>query len=300
MNEANQNIEVLGYTVSHQSVLTDHSEAISSSYISATFSTGEQFILRQSENNNAFNSCVEHIKEKNWNALYTTMNPVKEFCGKIGNLDINGNHFKFKGVDIPEKIGNRIVQFATMGLDHEPLERFIEKLLLNPSKRAVDELFTFLDNKYLPITENGNFLAYKGLDMNYYSIHSGVSELIKGKTMNGKIFNGVGEEIEMIRNQVDDDKTNGCSHGLHAGSMEYAREFAQGKCVIVEINPKDVVSIPEDCSFQKLRTCRYKVVGEFEAPLYDPLADSNFDDPFDDDGLCEDCGCYSCSCSISH
>ena len=49
MNEANQNIEVLGYTVSHQSVLTDHSEAISSSYISATFSTGEQFILRQSE-----------------------------------------------------------------------------------------------------------------------------------------------------------------------------------------------------------------------------------------------------------
>ena len=40
--------------------------------------------------------------------------------------------------------------------------------------------------------------------------------------------------------------------------------------MIVEFDPKDVVSIPKDCSYQKIRVCRYRVVEEFkgELPLF--------------------------------
>lgn len=46
--------------------------------------------------------------------------------------------------------------------------------------------------------------------------------------------------------------------------------------MVVKIDPKDVVSVPSDCSFQKLRACRYIVVAENEYKLSE-IADSNFD-----------------------
>ena len=55
----------------------------------------------------------------------------------------------------------------------------------------------------------------------------------------------------------------------HVGSLEYATTFGSSDriVVIVEVDPADIVSVPSDCEFQKLRTCRYKVVGKYEGPL---------------------------------
>ena len=111
-------------------------------------------------------------------------------------------------------------------------------------------------------------MAYKGVQGDYYSKTAGSIIVIKGKVVNGKIYNGIGEEIEVERNGVCDDRNQACSSGLHAGSVTYATNFGRGgHVVIVEINPIDVVSVPDDCSCQKLRACRYKVVGEYEVPL---------------------------------
>jgi hypothetical protein len=71
--------------------------------------------------------------------------------------------------------------------------------------------------------------------------------------------------------------------------------------VLVEIDPADVVSIPTDCEFQKLRTCRYKVVAECERPLDELVYESRFSTENDDDveeewddsvsfSVCSDCG----------
>jgi hypothetical protein len=89
----------------------------------------------------------------------------------------------------------------------------------------------------------------------------------------------------MPRNKVDDNKENGCSYGFHAGSVDYAKNFMDrdGHLMLVEINPADVVSIPTDCQFQKLRTCKYKVVGEYEIDLNDPMYASRFQTDQDDD-----------------
>ena len=73
---------------------------------------------------------------------------------------------------------------------------------------------------------------------------------------------------------VCDDASVGCSDGFHAGSLDYAEGFGRGgNLMIVEINPADVVSVPNDSDCQKLRTCKYKVVSLFKRKLVEPLCD---------------------------
>jgi hypothetical protein len=47
------------------------------------------------------------------------------------------------------------------------------------------------------------------------------------------------------------------------------------------------VSVPSDCNFEKLRTCRYEVVGEYQGellkPLYSASLDSGVDYDYDDE-----------------
>ena len=43
--------------------------------------------------------------------------------------------------------------------------------------------------------------------------------------------------------------------------------------MIVEVNPADVVSVPNDSDFQKLRMSKYKVVSLFEKKLEQPMCD---------------------------
>ena len=117
----------------------------------------------------------------------------------------------------------------------------------------------------------------------------------------------------MPRNKVDDNKDVGCSKGLHAGTLEYASGYAcdNDKLVLVEIDPADVVSIPTDCEFQKLRTCKYKVVAEYERPLTEAVYPSQYDTDYDADvdrewddadcpwSDCGNCNCGDCACCKS-
>jgi hypothetical protein len=270
---------------------------------------GESLTLRKSESEANFTVAIEALKTENWDALYQAMRPVKAYVAKVQGVEVRDNAVYWNGSIMHNVLSDRILEFALQGLDHKPLCMFLNKLMANSSSRAVEELYKFLEHKHLPITENGNFLAYKGVRNDWYSITAGATKLTKGNVDSaGRIYNGIGEEIECLRNAVDDDKDRGCSYGLHAGSVEYAVNFARsGRVVIVEINPKDVVSIPIDCSYQKLRTCAYKVVGNYEAPLTDSLSESGWitdeDEDYYDDHDAHDnghgydcCDDYDCSC----
>lgn len=185
-----------------------------------------------------------------------------------GNVTVKDNQVFYRNVPLDNYVVEKVLEFSKNKLPLQPILRFINNLMKNPSRRAVQELYKFLEHKNMPITPDGNFLAYKGVQSDYYSKTAGSIIVIKGKVQDGKIYNGIGEEIEVERNGVCDDKNLGCSSGLHAGSVNYATDFGRGgRVVIVEINPADVVSVPDDCSCQKLRACRYKVVGEYEVPL---------------------------------
>jgi len=111
-------------------------------------------------------------------------------------------------------------------------------------------LYGFLEKNRLPITGDGHFLAYKKVRDNFMDVYTGTMD------------NSVGKFVEMERNQVNDDKNQTCSAGLHFCSESYLNHFGGERTVIVKINPRDVVSIPTDYDNAKGRACRYEVIGE--------------------------------------
>jgi len=197
---------------------------------------------------------------------------------------ISPESVSYLGEELPKSLADKVRAIHEEGLPLSLFEKFWQNLQLNPSSSSVRELYEFLSYKELPLTEDGCFLAYKGLDSNFWSI-SGNKEtkVISGEVnSSGKIFNGVGEKIEVRRWDVDDNRDNHCSFGLHAGSLDYARGFSQGTVVVVKINPKDVVSVPSDCKCQKCRVSAYEVVSVFEQEITAPVVDAD-NNPIEDE-----------------
>lgn len=176
-----------------------------------------------------------------------------------GKVRIDGSQIFYGDREVTGLVASRIFEVIRLGLDVKPMIRFLENMMLNPSKRAVDELFGFLDACNLPITEDGHFLAYKRVRDNYMDVHS------------GKFDNSVGKVLEMPRNLVDEDKNRTCSAGLHFCSYSYLSSFGGERIMVLKINPADVVAIPADYNNSKGRTCKYEVVDELPVNEYDKL-----------------------------
>jgi hypothetical protein len=236
-----------------------------------------------------WNKIMEALREKNEEKLIFLISPptaIVEYTN--GRITIKNRKLYYKNYagsdyEISNYISQKILEFYDNKFPVDPMIRFIERLMLNTSKRAIDGLYQFLEHKNLPITPDGTFLAYKGISNDNYSKTSGKLRLLKGKTLQDgekyRIFNGIGEEIEADRNEICDDPNVHCSGGLHVGSMKYALEFAggDGKVVILEVDPKNVVCVPNDAQCQKLRVCKYKVLADYSGPLPNAYISSQTD-----------------------
>lgn len=187
-----------------------------------------------------------------------------------GMVEIKNGKVFYEGEEVHGSISKRILEFMSKGLPFQPLVNFLNNLMENPSMQSQKELYDFLEHELLPITEDGHFLAYKAVRSDFKDKYRGVFD------------NSVGQVVKMQRAKVDDDRARGCSDGLHAGALNYVAGYGSlesgDKIVIVKINPKDVVSVPSDCNCEKLRTCRYEVVGEYKGELLKPLYKSDFSD----------------------
>ena len=205
------------------------------------------------------------------------MDITKALDAYLGNsVEVKDGSVYHRGEVVDERIARRILNFMEEDLPVEPMTRFLENLYNNPSHNSRAQLYQFLEHKNMPITEDGCFLAYKSVDENYMDHHT------------GKFSNRVGQILTIARRSVDDNPENGCSYGFHAGSLEYASNFGGGerRVVIVKISPEDVVSVPNDCEFQKLRTAKYEVVANYTGPLpktYAESYDSTEDDNYEED-----------------
>ena len=202
-----------------------------------------------------YTQALDAVRQKNWDGFINLINISKQVQSYFNGtgVEIYDGSINYHGQVIHNTLTKRILNFMREGLPHEPLLNFFKNLMANPSKRAVDELYDFLEAGELPITEDGHFLAFKNVRSNYFDIHS------------GKFDNSVGKVCEMPRNGVDEDKDRTCSSGLHFCSIKYLPHFSDGengKTMIVKINPRDVVAIPADYNNTKGRTCRYEVVAE--------------------------------------
>src|SRR4030095_8985451 len=182
---------------------------------------------------------------------------AKKMTALSERVSVDNKTVYFDGDELHGEVSAIIKDLFTEGrtLDFKPLVNFLEKCKTNPSLKSIDDLYRWIKNGDLVIDPDGDIIAYKGVQVNRAgiseAIHSGTA-FVNGEEVTGHIPNVPGTVISMARSQVNPDAYVACSTGLHAGTHNYASGFAQGRLILVKINPRDVVSVPSDSADQKM------------------------------------------------
>ena len=238
---------------------------ISDSGVVNAFVGGEAYTFDKNHHN--YNALIRHLKSGNvehFEAAYDVASSVEHFCD--GYVHVKNGTLNWNGIPMPELFTDRILDMKKEGFDFDSMLNFMCNLNDNPSDKSILELFDFMQNKNLPITQDGHFLAYKAVRPDFKDIYS------------GSIDNSVGDVVEVDRSKVDSNRNRHCGAGLHVGAIDYVTSYGGinldnhddndgdggNQIVICKVNPADVVSVPSDAKFQKLRACRYEVVAIFE------------------------------------
>jgi hypothetical protein len=171
-----------------------------------------------------------------------------------GKVSVTRSSIRYDGEEITGVLVERILAMLADGFDIMPMIRFLENLYLNPAEYAREELYLWLENNNLPITEDGHFLAYKTVKPNFKSHHDGRTD------------NTPGTIVSVPRESVDTVRAHTCSTGLHFCSHSYLSDgpMASGVIVLLKINPADVVAIPDDYNNAKGRAWKYEVLSVVE------------------------------------
>lgn len=197
------------------------------------------------------------------------------------------NKLYFDGDEIAGELVEHILRLVKeAGVEAtKPLVNFLENLNQNPSINSRNQLYSFLHKHDFTITPDGNFIGYKGVYRTgyegYESSRSGPAIVNGVPHEKGRVQQKVGDVVEMPRTRVADDPSVACSTGLHVSNWRYASNFSS-VCLAVEVNPRDVVSVPHDSNNEKIRCCRYKILGEVDAPYDTALLASTENSVLDD------------------
>jgi len=192
-----------------------------------------------------------------------------------GRVSIYGDDVYVDDRVLPAAVSKRVAALLkNTNFNIKPLFRVLENIEQNPNDFSRNELYLFLEHNDLPFTPDGCFLAYKMVDENYYDLYTGT------------IRNMIGDKPEMPREEVDPNRYNTCSTGLHFCSFNYlSRAYCMDNkryhLMVVKVNPADVVSIPNDYDNAKGRCWKYEVVGELEH--FDDSLPKGYTDEFSDD-----------------
>lgn len=215
---------------------------------------GESYVVKKGSPH--FAALKKAIDEERWDDVPKNLTVAKSVQSWSNDkFKISGDdQITYLGERLPKDINDRIIQMTANGENPTPMYNFWERLQKNPSGRSVDQLWSFLKHKGIPLTDDGCFLAYKGVRNDYRDVHS------------GKFLNKPGAVMKIARNHVSDDPREACHEGFHVGALGYARSFGQ-VVVVCKVDPKDVVCVPYDSSQEKMRVCKYEVLGNHNGEL---------------------------------
>ena len=204
-----------------------------------------------------FDKIVNAIRAGKLDQIPGIVDPHAAFA-KAAGIDMEEGLMTVKGMAMPPELNSRILAYKNEKIPFNSLLKFWAKLQENPSFHTREFLFKFLENKGHSICEDGDFIGYRGVREDFKDSHSGTFD------------NRPGQVCQMPRELVNDDHMVSCSHGLHVGGYEMAKGFGP-KMVIVKVNPKDVVAVPDAYAGNKLRVCRFEVLSETQAALQETV-----------------------------
>ena len=141
---------------------------------------GEELTTVETDHPN-YSGILQALKNRDYETFANLAKPAKKVSQYVsGDISIKDGVIAYQGTEIHNTLTKRIMHFMQEGLPFEPLLKFLENLMQNPSYRAVNELYDFLEVGELPITEDGCFLAFKNVRADYYDIHSGTKRNMIG------------------------------------------------------------------------------------------------------------------------
>jgi hypothetical protein len=202
-----------------------------------------------------------------------------------GHFEFRDGFLYYEDEQVASQPTDRIIQLIKNGWDKGPMLAYLDRLYQNISNRAVMESYDWCSHRGLPITPDGYLVGYKGV-----GVYNGKDKTDKmGRPLStgdlvdkwsNSIRNNIADEVSMNRRKVSDNCNEGCSAGLHVGTYEYACGWAgsEGKVVLVRFDPSDIVSVPTDCEYQKMRVSRYTVIGVARDIIEEEVYDDTYSD----------------------
>lgn len=222
------------------------------------------------EDHPSFNRILTACRTKDFAALPALFDVGTAITKRLERIServsVGGDRVYFDAEPLFGRVTEVLLEAWRTNRNFTPLVNFLENLMQNPSKHSREQLYEFLERYTFAITEDGHFLAHKGVSRDRTSVHAGPG------VVNGEVFdyanlpNPDGAIVELGRDVVVENPELGCAVGLHVGTYDYARSFAK-RILLIKVNPRDVVSVPHDYTYQKIRVTRYQVLREIENDL---------------------------------
>jgi hypothetical protein len=207
-------------------------------------------------NFNAAVACVANDDPVTLESLLNVKQSISNFTR--GRIEVNDNVLTYQGRELNTSLARKIIEFLREGNPAlaEPLIAFLDKVMGNPSFRAVEGLYDWVAASGMPITPEGEILAWKIVDGNFMDYRTRSFDHTPGKV------------VTQPRNQCDEDPDQTCSYGIHFCSFDYLPHYFSGdstrRIVLVKIHPADVVAIPRDYNNAKGRCCQLTVLEEVD------------------------------------
>ena len=196
-----------------------------------------------------------------------TITKVKENIKKSSVISLEGDAAYWRevsGLSVPKELVAAVLDAEEKGdkLRLETYRNFWTLMSLNPDEECRRNLFWFLNRNGLVISRCGFFVAYRNVDR-----HKDYTEEdeIYTDVHTHKFVIRIGEMITMPREACDSRQDVTCSRGLHLGSRDWLTAGYYGSQGLVCLcNPAEVVAVPHNDHYGKLRTCAYLPITKAE------------------------------------
>jgi len=253
--------------------------------LSVIFDDGEVFTA--TGDNPVFKEILELVTTGDMNDpevvddLRAKFNPGKAIEQKLhalsADVSVVGNSVLYNGAELRSVLSDKIVALFYDNENYAPFVKFLEKFMANPNSGSVEQAYSWIEAEFLSLTKDGDIVGYKAVTEDLKSTRSGPNVIVNGQAWSESkpVDNSPGNVVEMSRDHVAFDPGSYCSAGLHVGTFAYASSFAgpTGKVVKVVVDPRHIVSVPNDHSGAKMRVCRYEVV-----EVIDSKVDTHYDE----------------------
>ncbi|ABR24783.1 rIIB protector from prophage-induced early lysis [Escherichia phage Phi1] len=198
-----------------------------------------------------FKEALEAVKQNDFIKAITLIDIKKAVeVYYHGAFRIENGIVYYHNIVLDNNLTRRVVESIKENKPYTHYLNFFEKCKKNPSRKAVDRLFDFLEHNDIEIGEDGCFYAWKRVDVDYKDFFTHTFDNSPGRT------------VKMKRKDVDPDDDRTCSNGLHVAAKHYIPHYGGGRGRIIKckVDPRHVVSIPKDYANAKMRCHRYYVV----------------------------------------